>query len=548
MRLQRLHQTRPRCCLFVIAAAVLVGLLTSAWAEGMAAPPDVDADGPAYRATKTPYVPRQDPRTHSLPPEGFVPIHTQLLARHGSRGLSNPGADLIAYAAWTEARGAGALTPLGSVLGEDLVALMRANALLGYGAPGVRRPGYGNLTGAGRHEHRELGARMAKRLPGLFAADKPTGEAARQRAVAYVTSGIDRATDSATAFVEGLHSALPPGARPTILPWPVGERGRPAGVDRYLLYFHALDPTGDRVDDQGDPRFTTYRRSLAYQAYRKAEDVQARVRAARAAPALESAARRVLLRLFSARFVDEIASGARSFTPVAELEFASDDGRFRAGVAAPRRRTAVGVVDVAMALYELYSIAPALREECAADFDRYFAPEDARAFAEASDAEDFYEKGPGLAERAPVTYAMAGGLLESFLAAVEVAARGTAVHVATLRFTHAEVVIPFATLLGIAGADIPVAAGAEYSYATNPWRGERLAPMAANIQWDAFADGAGTVILRMLYNERETDFASSCEVARWRPGSRFYDLARLVVCYRAVLAALPAKVPAGAAY
>jgi hypothetical protein len=35
----------------------------------------------------------------------------------------------------------------------------------------------------------------------------------------------------------------------------------------------------------------------------------------------------------------------------------------------------------------------------------------------------------------------------------------------------------------------------------------------------------------MLYNEAETDFKPACDDARVRPGSHYYDVARLRACY-----------------
>lgn len=70
-----------------------------------------------------------------------------------------------------------------------------------------------------------------------------------------------------------------------------------------------------------------------------------------------------------------------------------------------------------------------------------------------------------------------------------------------------------------------------YSYANSDWRGARVAPMAANLQWDLYANPAGTLLVRMLYNEKETAFKPACDAARIAPGSFFYDYARLRACY-----------------
>ena len=43
-----------------------------------------------------------------------------------------------------------------------------------------------------------------------------------------------------------------------------------------------------------------------------------------------------------------------------------------------------------------------------------------------------------------------------------------------------------------------------YTYANNPGRGDRVSPMAANMQWDVYRNGSRRIV-KMLYNERETD-------------------------------------------
>lgn len=53
-----------------------------------------------YYQTKTPYLPQQNSQTYSAVPAGFNPIFTELVARHGSRGLSSMKYDLALYNLW----------------------------------------------------------------------------------------------------------------------------------------------------------------------------------------------------------------------------------------------------------------------------------------------------------------------------------------------------------------------------------------------------------------------------------------------------------------
>ena len=121
-----------------------------------------------YLGSKQTYAPQQDACTYEAPPAGFAPVFTQLVARHGSRGLSSPSSDLAVYDMWLAAQATHGLTKLGASLGPDLQRVIRANALLGYGVPGISAPGYGNLTLTGIGEHTQLAVRMASRTAPLL--------------------------------------------------------------------------------------------------------------------------------------------------------------------------------------------------------------------------------------------------------------------------------------------------------------------------------------------------------------------------------------------
>jgi hypothetical protein len=139
--------------------------------------------------------------------------------------------------------------------------------------------------------------------------------------------------------------------------------------------------------------------------------------------------------------------------------------------------------------------------------------------------------GPSVQEANPVTYKMAQALEDDFFHEVDQIALGDLSHAAKLRFTHAEIVVPFASILGLKNVFVPVPAAQTYGYDTNPWRGELVAPLAANVQWDIASDGAGKLLVKMLYNERETDFKAACDTARNAPSSHYYDYAKLRACY-----------------
>ena len=82
-----------------------------------------------YYQTKTPYQPLQDLKKYEPTPQGFEPVFTELVARHGSRGLSSIKYDLALYNLWKQAKAENALTPLGEKLGADLESMMKANII-----------------------------------------------------------------------------------------------------------------------------------------------------------------------------------------------------------------------------------------------------------------------------------------------------------------------------------------------------------------------------------------------------------------------------------
>jgi hypothetical protein len=54
--------------------------------------------------------------------------------------------------------------------------------------------------------------------------------------------------------------------------------------------------------------------------------------------------------------------------------------------------------------------------------------------------------------------------------------------------------------------------------------------LAQNIQWDFYTNGT-VILVKMYYNEAETDFPSSCESAGYQAGSHFYTFSGLKACY-----------------
>lgn len=509
-------------CLVVQAAALLCSSLGMTLA--LAA-----ADAPNYQ-TKTPYQPQQDMASYEAAPAGYVPVTTQMLARHGSRGLTGFKSDLVLYNMWLQAQKEQALTPLGSKLGPDILALMRANFVLGYGVPGISKPGYGNETQQGIDEHAGLARRMVARLPALFSAESGP------RQVVVVTSGRDRAVDSGYFLVQSLLAQRPQLRHGVVYPAsraPLAETdhaSRPAGTDRFLLYFHKLDQQRDQVTDPADPLYRTYQASLAYQAYANSAALRDKDAALMRQQQLASASRAALERLFSSAFLDKLDRGQVKFANLGTRTFTSADGKFSSTLKGDGGDQIRSSVDAAMVLYDLYCTAADMQAELQADFTGYVLPPQANIFAYVNDAQSFYKKGPGIKEHDGVTYRMARTLKDDFLREVDAVVAGDLSHLAKLRFAHAETIIPFAALMRVRGMSESLPRAQFYTYENSAWRGALVAPMAANMQWDVFRNDAGQVLVRMLYNEREADFVPACDAARIAPHSYFYAYALLKQC------------------
>nr|WP_314605581.1 histidine-type phosphatase [uncultured Janthinobacterium sp.] len=492
--------------------------------------------------TKTSYAPQQDPTTYAAPPAGFQPIYTQLVARHGARGLTGMKSDAALYAMWQQAAAQDALTPLGRELGPDILALMKANALLGHGVAGIEKPGYGNLSQTGIEEHRQLAVRMLARLPALFA-QVGQDAATAPRQLLTIHSGVDRARDSARFFTQSLLEHAPALAPlltlpPAPAPSPQGRQAvlQADGVNRFLLYAHKLAPQTDLVADRANPYYATYAASQAYQYYERTKQLHALMDAPARLPAAAAHARHVLERLFAPAFLDQLERGAASYADTGSYTFTSTDGQLTRTMTGGGKTVIRSLNAAATKLYELYAIAAGMRHEVPADFSRYMPAEDARYYAYIADHEDFYQKGPGTTASAGVTWRFALALREDFFNEVDALASGDMRHAAKLRFTHAEMIIPLASAMGLKEALAPLPASASDSQAGLRWRGQAVSPLAANMQWDVYRNDAGQLIVRLLYNEKETAFQASCDAARIAPGSVFYDYAKLKTCYGHVAA------------
>ena len=489
-----------------------------------------------YSTTATPYQPQQGVANYSSAPVGFNPVFTQLVVRHGCRGMSS--FDASVWNMMQKASTDGALTPLGVQLQADIWKMMKANALLDYGVAGITSPGYGNLSQIGIKEQQQLASRLLQRLPGYFNQVAASKNGATPRQILYASSGVNRAIDSGGFYTQSLmanYSSLKPLIAKTA-PLNANPANKPvaqaAGINRFLLYFHKLAAGTDLVTNSADPYYTTYTNSLLYQAYLKDANMVGKVNSILTTATAKDNARAVLLRLFTQDFVNKLDNGTYTFANFGTFTFTSDDGKYTATVSSTSTTPSIqSVTDAASGIYSYYVIAPEMAVELNnLDFTQYIPDAQASYLAYLDDVQSYYQKGFGISEDNPKTYVMAQILENDFFNEVDAIAKGNLSHGAVLRFTHAEEIIPFATILGLQVAATSTPNANTYTYDNNAWRGSSFGS-GANVQWDVYGNGSGSLLVRMLYNEKETDFKPACDSARYAPGSHFYDYAGLKACY-----------------
>ena len=450
--------------------------------------PALAADGSTYYSTKQHYEPQGS--EYASAPEGFHQIYTSTVNRHGSRGLSGFKYDDLAQQMLTYAQEHGQLTELGEKLIPQVEAMITVNKELAGGIG--QEPGYGNLTVVGREELQGLGERNAQRNAALLEdIDKENLK------VKYISSGADRANDSGWNFGQAWLEEEPKLADNLVDGMENGHVSIEARTD--LMHAHK---------DKNAPSYEKYSE------WKDSDVLEAKVDEAYAKPASQNASRSLLRKIFTEDFIAGLKDGSISFV-----------GREN------EKKTVEGIVDAALQFYNLYIIAPALAHEDKAPaegwiFDQYIDDASGPTLAYLLDVEHYYENGPAIAGQT-VSYDNYEPLLKHMIQGVKDRAAGGDV-AAEYRFGHAETIIPLAALLKLPGSEKGTPADELYSWENSDWRGDKVAPMGANIQWDAFQNEHGDTLVRMLYNEKEIAFHDGCEPIAEE--STFYTIDELSEC------------------
>ena len=132
-----------------------------------------------------------------------------------------------------------------------------------------------------------------------------------------------------------------------------------------------------------------------------------------------------------------------------------------------------------------------------------------------SGAQDFLEKGPA-ADPLGIQVKVAAPLMADFIRTMDVAVGKSdgGERDAVLRFTHAEAISPFATLLGIPSASHSCVSVFQYA---DHWQAGSIIPLSANIQWILYSNGREYMV-KVLLNEREVQLP----VGGGRGGGPYY--------------------------
>lgn len=185
-------------------------------------------------------------------------------------------------------------------------------------------------------------------------------------------------------------------------------------------------------------------------------------------------------------------------------------------------------VDKALDIYRLYSTAPGMKGDTSITFARYVPIKEARVLAEVMDARNFYRFGPGVAGQTK-SYRQARPILADFFTQLDkrIAGGNTS---AVFRHSHGEVTMPFAALIKAPGSAKGASKKAAYSYARNPWRGKLAGRLAGSIEWAAYRNASGRVLVTMRYNEQPVRFQAACKPST--ESANFYSVSELKRCLR----------------
>lgn len=183
-------------------------------------------------------------------------------------------------------------------------------------------------------------------------------------------------------------------------------------------------------------------------------------------------------------------------------------------------------LQAALDVYLLYCIGAGMRDDTDVTFADYVPLSAAAKLAEVKDAHNFYRYGPGVSgERS--SYKAADPILDDFFARLDRRTRGGQT-AAVFRHAHGEVTMPFAVLSRMPRSQKQASSGSPFTYGNNPWRGYVVGRMGGNIEWAAYKNAGGSVLVTFRYNEQPVTL-TSCTPSGAGNGY-FYRVSQLKKC------------------
>ncbi|QGG41808.1 histidine-type phosphatase [Aeromicrobium yanjiei] len=184
-------------------------------------------------------------------------------------------------------------------------------------------------------------------------------------------------------------------------------------------------------------------------------------------------------------------------------------------------------VDAALDVYLLYCIGAGMSQDTRVSFADYVPLSAAKKLAEVKDAQNFYRYGPGVVgERS--SFKQADPVVDDFFARLDQRAKGGRT-AAVFRHSHGEVTMPVAAQMRLPRSQTQ--ARSAFSYGSNPWRGYVVGRMAGNIEWAAYKNSSGSVLVTIRHNEQPVKLAGPCRPSEIGNGY-FYRVSQLKKCFR----------------
>ena len=180
----------------------------------------------------------------------------------------------------------------------------------------------------------------------------------------------------------------------------------------------------------------------------------------------------------------------------------------------------------ALDMYEVYQRAPALQAETEVTFSNFVDPGDAETLMKLQAGEKFYRYGPGIRGESN-SYQGAKPLLNNFMKRLQQRVDGGKT-AAVFRWAHGETLMPFTALTQLRSANQQEPKGGLYKDEFNPWRSWKSSLLAGSIEWAAYRNEAGKVLLTLRFNEEPSRFSKAC--APTEPDGPFYTLKEIQSC------------------